>query len=770
MATTIFFNGRVISVPGSYSQVDASGLESVGLGAAGIVGVIGQAEGGRPVAAITETKDFIRINKPEKARTAFRSGDLREVADMLFAPGKDPDILGGAQELVCMKVNPATQSTAVLSNSYGNALDLTSKDYGAFTEQVNVAIASGTTKGKRVTILFEDVTEAGDDIGGDAMFKLKYTKPTNGWDTINGQVISGGEIKCLATRAQAGLDSEITDTAAPGVVEVLSANAADVGQKVTVIGLDGTGAVKREVLTLNGTTPVIGTQVFATAGVLGAYVSLGTTLGIVTVRVSPGGATIMSLAAGTGQTTAKGLKLGVCMYAAGAMTLVADGATTKTAILMGLDASGAIALEKFVLTGLVPVAGAATWSQITGIILGDVEAARTITISGTAAWAKLAVQKTLQKAADYFNARSIAGTGGFTFTMLTGQTSAALGILDVMPAAVSILAPAEPSFYADLNAVMAWINQNSQYVAAAISAGAYGGAPSNTAAPVFLAGGSEGTTMFADWQNALNLLKKTRVNTIVVLTPDPAVHAALDAHCAYMGGIGRSERDGVVGVMNAAMTDVATKDEVKSQIMDLNTRHIRAVAQAIERYNTAGERQEFTPPFHAALIAGMQAGSPVGTSLTHKYVNALAFRQHSSWNPTDDAEEMIQAGLCFLETVEGAGRRVVRNITTHLSSNNIAYIEASVNEAVNYAVYNFRTNMEFLVGKKGFAGTINAGRGVALNTLGLLVDAEVLVTYRSLDLELVVDVMDVSVEIAPVIPINFVKSTIHLVTVRQSAA
>jgi hypothetical protein len=285
-----------------------------------------------------------------------------------------------------------------------------------------------------------------------------------------------------------------------------------------------------------------------------------------------------------------------------------------------------------------------------------------------------------------------------------------------------------------------------------------------------LSGGGEGTTSFADWQKALNLLKKARVNSIVVLTPDPAVHAALDAHCAYMGGIGRSERDGFVGLMNTGQTDLATKDEIKSQIVDLNTRHIRAWAQNYERFNTAGERTEFNPTFGAVALAGMQAGSPVGTSLTFKFLNTLGLRQHSTWNPTDDAEEMIQAGLVFGETLEGVGTRVVRNITTWLKTNNIARTEGSVNEAVNFAAFSFRTNMEISVGRPGFSGTINAAKGVAIGTLGLLVDAGTLVAYRGLDFELIVDVLDVSVEIAPVIPINFVKNTIHLVTIRQTAA
>jgi len=766
--TSIFFNGRIISVPGSYSEVDASGLESVGLGANGIIGVIGTAEGGRPVSTLEETKDFIRVNKPEKARSLFRSGDLREVADLLFAPAKDEDIKAGAQELVCMKVNPALASAAVLPNAYGDALELTSRDYGAFTEQINVAIADGTTQGKRVVVQFEDVTEAGDNVGGNVMFKLTYDKPTNGWDTMTGQVVSGGEIKTLATRAVAGLDADITGpTAAPGAVEVLSADNADIGQRITIYGLDGTGAAKREVLTLNGTTVAVGTQVWGTGHVLGASIA-GTTVGAVTVRPAGGGTAIMTVASGANQV--KGLKPGVCMYAAGVATVVASGATTKDVIIVGLNTSGAIALEKLTLSGTGAVIGTAVWAEIKAIVLGDVEAARTVTLSGTAAWAKAAVQKTLIKAADYFNSRSVAGVGGFTCTLVTGLTSLAIGNLDVMVAATSILSPVEHSFYADLFAVNDWINSNSQFVQSAIAAGAYGGAPSNTASPMFLAGGSEGTTSFSDWQRALNLLKRVRVNTVVVLTSDPAVHAAVDAHCAYMGGIGRSERDGVVGVLNATLTDLASKDEIKAQIMALNSRHMRVVAQPVERYNTAGERQEFSPAFHAAIVAGMQAGAPVGTPLTHKYVNVLDFRQSTTWNPTDDAEEMIQAGLVFLENVEGTGRRVVRNVTTHLSSNNIAYTEASVNQAVNYAVFNFRTNMEVLVGKKGFAGTVNAGQGVALNTLGLLMDAQVLVAHRSLDIELIVDTMEVSVELAPVIPINFVKNTIHLVTVRQSAA
>lgn len=769
MATTLFFEGRVTSVPGSYSRVDASGLEQIGLGANGIVAVIGTAEGGKPVTAIEKVSDFIRISKPELARTTFKSGDLREVSGFLWEPAKDEDIKAGVQQYIPMKVNPATRSLATLANAQGNALDLTSRDYGAFTEQINVDVQSGTNKGKLLTIIFEDVTESVDDLGGDELFKLKYIKPTDGWDTMNTQVITGGSMKCDATRTVAGLDGDIgTTLAAPGAIEVKSNNAADVGMRATVYGLDGTGAAVSEAFTLAGTVAQVGTQVFAAGDVLGIAIE-GTTVGTVTVEPSGGGAAVFSVVAGADPVA--GLVRGVTMYvSASEVDAVLSAAGTPDVILVGTNSSGAIQLEKFTMTGTAPVNSVAKFSTIHSIVLGDVAAATNVILSAEAAKANVLVQTTLQKAADYFNGRSIAGTGGFLFTLVTGMTTFLLADLDETPAAVGCLDPAEPSFYADLWSAKNWINQNSQLISAEFATGATGGALSNTAAPVFLFGGIEGVATFTEWQLALNLLKQIRVNTIVVMTPDPAVHAALDAHCAYMGGIGRNERDGFVGIYNVTTGAPATKTFIKEAIVDLNTRHIRACAQHTERFNTEGERIEWNPSYEAAVGAGMQAGSPVGTSLTHKYANVLAFRQDNSWNPTDDSEEMVQAGLLFLENVEGTGRRFVRNITTHLSSNNIAYTEGSVNEAVNFSAYTFRTNMEFAVGKRGFSGTVNAAKGVAINTLGLLVDEAILVAYKGLNVDLAVDVIEVETQMAPVIPINFVKNTIHLVTIRQSAA
>jgi len=763
-ASSIFYNGRMISTPGSYSEVDASSLEPIGLGAVGIVAVLGEAEGGRPASTITEVKDIAQI-KPGKASALFRSGTLLEVGPMLASPAKDADIQAGAAVMVPLKINPATQSAAVLTNAQGDALDLVSNDYGEFTKQVSVSLATGDTQGKRLVITFEDITEAVDDLGGDDLFTLQYTAGASDWAAMTAQVLAGGLIECNGSKTAGGADGDFTQPISAIAMEVVSTDAGDTTQTVEVVGIDDGGAALTKSVTLTGTVAVsLGADLF---DVVTALKRIGTAAGTVTLRAASAGATVATLVTG-GSEASKGITAMSPGYAQGVVTLVSSGASTQKVVLVGTSLAGAVQAEVVTLTGTVSVDTTASFGSLLKITTGDVEAAQTLTATALVAKTSTA-HNTLQKVADFFNTKKL-GAAGFDLTLATGQTRFDPDNLDVQVAAVDIFDPAEPGFKADLYAIMAWINQNSQYVTANRSTGASGGAPDNTSSPIFLAGGGEGTSSFSHWQGALNLLKQLRVNSVVVMTADPAVHAALDAHCAYMCGIGRSERDGFVGLMNATFDDVATKDEAKAQIVNLNTRHLRAWAQPIERYNSEGERTEYAAPFGAAILAGMQAGSPVGTSLTYKYMNVLAIRQHSSWNPTDDSKEMIDAGLAFAENVDGVGRRVVRNITTHLTTSNLAYTEGSVNETVNYAAFNFRTNMEYAVGRKGFSGTINAGLGIAIGTLGLLVDEEILVAYRSLDIETALDVMEVSCEIAPIIPINFVKNNLHLVTIRQSAA
>jgi hypothetical protein len=542
------------------------------------------------------------------------------------------------------------------------------------------------------------------------------------------------------------------------VVTVASNNVADTTQTITIYGLDGSGDPQSEVLSLDGTTPVTGTATWNE--VHGAVLS-ALTAGTVSVTgmVGLAGVDDLSIFSWDGSASLyQGFEpVDNVAVSSTALTVVADGATTRPLLLVGLDAAGVAQIEQLDLNGATPVVGTDTWSELTGVVLGHVQAARTVTVSGQAFDLGVSGFATVQEVADRVNT-----LGGWAITV--GANAGTLEVEDMDDAGPSSVLTAT-EFYADHAFFAQKINDESQLVTYAIEAGAIG-LPDNTAAALFLSGGIEGTTTFADWQAALDLLRDEFVNTIVVLTDDAAVHAAVVSHCVYMGGPGRKERDCVLGEESGI-----TFANAKAASVALNTRHARLCIQDVKRFNIAGSEEQFPPYFAACVAAGMQAGSEVGTSLTFKYANVLdVVGDDDTYTIQDDANELIQSGLCVFEKVQGVGFRWLRNITTHLIDNNIAYVEASVNEAVNFAVFNLRTNLEAAIGKKGNAGTVNSVLGIAVATLGQLIDSGAITSWQNLTIELDADVMTVDVEIAPVTPVNFVKLTVHLVTASFSAA
>jgi hypothetical protein len=777
-ATSIYFNGRMTRVPGSYSEIDASALDTIGLGASGYLAIVGTALGGKPYSAVDVNDvagDIQKSTRSGQAKGFFRAGsDLLEAESMAFNPSNDPDITAGAQRVYWVKVNPSTQSTGTLNNADGGALTLTSVDYGYHTTQINAQVGAGTNSGKMYTITFEDTVEIFDDVGGTAIFSVIYlaTTPANGYTTIT-CATSATAVTMAFTRTQAGLETDITNQvagagyAATGPLEVVSSDASDTAIKVIVYGIDGSGDALFEEVTCNGTTAVVLTATTWNS-VQGARISSGTPAGTITLQNSPAGLAILTL---TSVLTSKGLGTASDMVVAGsAVTAVCDAANGRRISVIGLNSVGAAAMDVITLNGTTPVAGTVLFSRIDYIGVGELQIARTLTLSGNAIYMLASAYDTIKKMGEWVNNKA-----GWTWTNITGELAFDPATLDVT-AATSCKSPTTATFYATLQNAVDAINAGSNLVTAAAASGATG-APSNTTDPLFLTGGNEGdatpgseavpTATNANWQGAFDLIQRLFLNTIVPLSGTPAIHAIAKAHESYMSGAGSSERDVIVGLMNTGLTDAPTKTEIKSLIVDLNSRNIRAIAQKCERYTVAGVKTVQMPYYTAVLAAGMQAGSDVGTSLTRKYINTLGLYQDSTWHPVDDADEMIEMGLMFAEMVDGVGRRWVRNVTTHLTTSNIAYTEGSVNEAVNYTAYNFRTAMEAAVGKKGFAGTIQAAEGVAVGILTLLMDSA-LTAWRSLDIDLELDVLEVSVETAPVIPVNFVKNTIHLIATPQT--
>lgn len=755
MATAIFFNGRRLVVPQVASKVDASALAGKSPAATGIVALVGTAEGGKPLDA-TDTQD---ITNPDKALQRFRSGNLRAASQFVFQPSADQAVPGGAQRLVPVKVNPATQATATLSDATpSDSIVLTSKDYGLFTNQVNAQVAAGTTKGKKLTITFEDVVETHDNVGGDTVFSLGYVPSTGGFDSmVAANTISA--LTAVGVKAATGLVTQRTaDILATGVVRVKSDNAGDTTQTVTIYGLNAANAPIQQTLSLNGTADVNGTTSFAK--ILGSEKSAAT-LGTVTISDAVIPTTIITMTAGV---LTRGIIKLTNMPLAGALTSIAiDTLAAVDVALFGLSSTGAAVGERWNFTSVLSQAGSVAFSQGLVLALGDVAAARTVTITANAVSQTHASYRTVQRAIDRLNALD-----GFTASAsVTNPTTYLMADLDYRSGVVLFNVTA--TYTGDLIAIVNKLNAASAYVTAARASGA-ALPPANTAAAVFLAGAIEGVVTIAEWQAAFTALRKRRINIIVPLTEDPAVHALLLAHLVDCSGRLKNEANGYVGIGTSEGLG-ETKTNIKSQIQALASRHISACVQEIERYDPDTGEATFYPPWMTAVIsAGMQAGSAIGEPLTYKHPTCTDIRNDSSWDFVDDIDELIDAGAMVYEKVDGVGIRCVRSITTHLADDNLVFCEMSANESLNTSIYNFRRVMEVKIGTRGLAGALGAMKGLANDTMGRQVDDEIVAAYRSITIEQIGDVFPVSMELAPIGPVNFIPVTVHLTVLNSTAA
>lgn len=257
------------------------------------------------------------------------------------------------------------------------------------------------------------------------------------WSGTSGSLIKNGVVtEATDTGTFAGPSSNGTTTAVGSaftnqpsndIVEVVSANAGDTTQTVTIIGTTtATNTVVVETVTLNGTTAV--PTVKTDWGIILAVKKSIATLGTVTVRKKTGAATI------TAGLTAAVLSVGVTTVAAAnqnayarTVSAVSDGATTKQIGFQGTNTSDAVIYDSKALTGATAITSNSSFRTITEIYTGDVEVARTETVTTTGTW--------------LFTA------GSFTFTPATGGQILA-GIAGTTAAPVwSYLGDPDTGFY-----------------------------------------------------------------------------------------------------------------------------------------------------------------------------------------------------------------------------------------------------------------------------------------------------------------------------------
>ena len=751
MASSIIFKGKRTQVPQTVVTVDGSDLQQPAGVETGIIALIGEAEGGRPVSQVNKPSQIPQATQQSQALSLFRSGDLREAANICFAPSNDPNIPGGANQIFFLKVNPSTKSSALLVNAAGTSHRFESIDFGAKQNEISVEIAdspSVTNAGKLVTITFEGESLIFDDVGGEDMFTVTWDNtPAAGfstWSTMDFTIDSLGTVANGTTTFNGG-DAEqlLSET---GTFTAVSSNAGDTTQVLTVVGVDAGNPTIRTV-TLNGTTSV--TVGDFSGGINGAFLS-GTTVGSIDI-VQTG--TNMTIAAGS-LSTAGVLGENLWIEAASNPSfVVSTGTSTADLIVVSENTLGQLVAEQVTLNDATPVPmvnASNNLREIVFIASGAVAAAVGVTLSGEANRTTNAQESRLQNIEASYSALN-----GFTFVRNNGELADLVTDLDYVTS-VSVLT-ATP-FRADA-ATFARAITNSTSLLTVTRVGS--GLPDNTTAPVFLTGGSEGVTTNADWLTAFNRLRDIQVNTIVPVTHDPAVHATLAAHLKFRA-LNALEADAVVGIMDSTTpTNFASIPEAAAQASALNNKDIGVVIQGIERFNTGLVRTAFEPKFLACAIAGMQSSVPVGEPLTRKLVLALDVNQDPSWSVANDGEATISNGLLVLKRV-GNNFQVVRNITSQTAVDRIDLTDRHVNQVVNHTIKVVRDSVDIYIGTKGTIRNVNGIRSIVNAALQNLVDDEILVRFKSPTIQLNLDTVSLSLQIQPVIGINFLDVTLHL--------
>lgn len=386
----------------------------------------------------------------------------------------------------------------------------------------------------------------------------------------------------------------------------------------------------------------------------------------------------------------------------------------------------------------------------------------------------------------------------------------AAGVSEAFPGTYSISAQISQTwnnhFRKDLSAVLADINARNEYVtvarAAGASLGAGAGLPEFTGSGLgskaavgdyykSMAGGTRGISTNTDFQNAFDTLARTRVNHIIALISRDlslegygstatlaSVVAQMAAHLDYCNGAGKSERGGYMGMSG-------TKAQIIAMANSLNHPDFALCGQKITVLDVNSTLLEMDEWAMAVAAAGMRAGmDEVGEPLTWKYIRTSNLTQDPGWDPSEvtDANALIQNGVLFAENIEGKGIRFVRDLTTFITTDNLAYAEGSVRDVVRYVSYGLRTYLEDrFTGRKAKPANATSIKDTASEFLeqcrsqNIIVDSTdpntgaTIHAFYNLRVKISGDIATIRVSVFPVIGINFQLNDIYLQLPTQAA-
>jgi hypothetical protein len=167
MAINVSFNGATIYKPGAYSKTSIDLGGGFPLSATGIIAIFGEADAGAPGASeVNIANNVFSPDALPAIRAKYRSGNIVDACNFLFAPGADGAIPSGAQAVYIYKTNASIRAQLILAASYGT---VRAQEWGIGGNRVSLKITgSGSTRtitlNQKRDLLVESATVGGNTV------------------------------------------------------------------------------------------------------------------------------------------------------------------------------------------------------------------------------------------------------------------------------------------------------------------------------------------------------------------------------------------------------------------------------------------------------------------------------------------------------------------------------------------------------------------------------------------------------------------------------
>lgn len=772
MARSVTFNGITRFRPGGISRVRTDNLVPVGP-STNSVALVGEADGGAP-----GSDGLVSLRDPARARELFKSGALVDAILLAFSSSNDENIPGGAGEVVVYKTNAGTQSVASLSGDQALVSDTST---GASTTTVITVTTGGLVIDAYIGYNV-DVTLAA--LPGSPTFRrriidntattLTITPALPSAPVVTNPVVIRNNVIDLTSRdyglhtnsIEVDLDYDGSSGTYQATVdfedETQVSESLGARPRMHLMYRGGNNAVVADTVTVAGTTR---TNIVLTTGGLVAAAHANKTVVIngEQVRISTNGVSSLTL-------VSPGISAANLASLTGSSTVEIKTVTNATVQVVG---------SLGVATGLT--------TTITGVTGDD------LSITFTNGMTLRQLQNAINVNPSYLATIPAYVNPDTTLASILDFTYAVQPNIQIQQ---SLDPTVNSQFLANVFDVVSWFNSTSQYVTAERSTGfATSGshlALASLTDPAIMYGAIRGVSTNSAFQAGFDMLLSRPIGYVVPLVDQDlvnegngstatfaAVAAQLKDHVVTARGAAGLERGGFMGIRG-------TKSAYITQANAFNDEDIQLVSQNPTILDADNVVRAVYPREFACMAASMRAGvGEPGEPLTNKYINISGLTQDSSWDPTDltDSADLILNGCLFAEFVPGQGYRWVRDLTTYIKSDNLAFAEGSVRDIVRQVVYILRTSIDRkFTGRKATPANIGAIKDFAksiletLRTLEYIVDSTDVVTgavtraYNNLTVASDGDIVRLNVCIRPCPGINFTLDTIFVKIPSQVAA